>query len=216
MGRSNRIFLRIALLTTGLLLLTAGSAAWAQMPQMPQGGQNGNMNQGAQPGGTQPNGMQPMPGTENAQQMEERNVYNNLRRNIYVETQLSKLAQKKSGNADVKKFAGQVISENRQIEGQAVLPASNQGDEMAFMPEVPSQTQKAEKQMKKLTGTQFDQIYMAQMDAYLKDDQQVGNRAVGMTDSSDLNKVGMRERTLADQRQKQLTQLAAEENFKIE
>lgn len=213
--KQNRLnFFRIVVLTAGLLLLTASPAARAQMAQP---GQNGSMNQNGQPNGMQPNGMQPMPGQmgqQNPQQMEENNVLDNLRRNMYVETQLSKLAEKQSSNADVKKFAGQVVSDNRGLEDEVAMSMAN--NDTFFSPDVPSQTRKAEKQMKKLTGTQFDQMYLAQMDGYLKDDQTVGRRAVGMTDSSKANEVGMREQTLADQRQKQLTQLAAEENFRIE
>ena len=208
--KQNRLnFFRIVVLTAGLLLLTASPAARAQMAQP---GQSGSMNQNGQP-----NGMQPMPGQmgqQNPQQMEENNVLDNLRRNMYVETQLSKLAEKQSSNADVKKFAGQVVSDNRGLEDEVAMSMAN--NDTFFSPDVPSQTRKAEKQMKKLTGTQFDQMYLAQMDGYLKDDQTVGRRAVGMTDSSKANEVGMREQTLADQRQKQLTQLAAEENFRIE
>lgn len=210
------------ILATALLLLISASAALAQT----SADQNAVQQNGMQPNGTQPNGMPPgaMPpdgmqvpapeGPQNSQQMAEHNIYSNLRRNIYVETELSKMVEKRSGNADLKKFADQVITDNRQLENEVTLPVSSDGG--LFMPEVPSQTEKAEKQMKKLSGPQFDQVYLVQMDAYVKDDEQVAARASSMTGSSDLDEAGMRTRTLADQRAKEISQLTTEENFKIQ
>ncbi|MDR5726099.1 MAG: DUF4142 domain-containing protein [Terriglobia bacterium] len=214
-------FFRAGLLATGLLLLTTTPAALAQMPGGQNGGNPGTPSGGMQPNGMQPNGMQPsgMPPEgiqqpqQNQQSMERNQTFGNLSRNIYVETQLSKLAQKHTSNADVKKFAQQVISDDHKLQGKVIVPATNDGQ--IFVPQVPSQTQQAEKQMKKLSGPQFDQIYLVQMDAYVKNDQQVAAQASSMTDSSDVAKVGMQEQNLANQRQEQIAKLSAEENFRI-
>ncbi len=220
MRRNEFNLFTVGFLATGLLLLPTPSAL-AQMGGAPNGTQpNGLQQNGMQQNGMAPDGMPPegfqTPGAAGAQDSEhaaERNIYGNIRRNIYVETQLSKLAEKHTGNADIKKFADQVISDNRRLEGEVTLPPSNDGT--FFSPEVPSNTRQAEKQMKKLSGPQFDQIYLVQMDAYIKNDQQAASRASSMTGSSDLGEAGMRTRTLADERAKEISQLTAEENFKI-
>jgi len=189
-------------------------AAQAQVPGAPPaGGQNGNMNQP----GMSPNNMQPTPGMRqqnNAQSSQEQAFLATMRRNAEAETELSKLALKQSGNDNVKKFAQQVISDNRKAEGQLDMSASNAG--VSFAPPIPEETRKAEKQMKKQTGTQFDGMYLAQMDAYVKNDQKTVGDSSLTNSSQDLQSLTMRLRTQADERAQQIAQLAQSENIKIQ
>lgn len=202
-------------LATGLLLLTAGPAVLAQMaPGGPPAG--GGMNAGTRPSGMQPNGMQPMrPNSPNNPQVAlENQTFGNIRRNIEVETKLSKMALKKSDNADVKNFAHQVIQDDHQLEGKVSLPVS--GGAMPLAPEVPKQTKQAEKQMKKLSGQQFDRLYLLQMDAYLKNDKQVASQAAQQSSTPEVNEVGTTMQPMVQQHQKQLSQLTQEEHMKIQ
>jgi predicted outer membrane protein len=212
---------RIMLTATALLLLTTTPAVLAQMPgSAPMGGApttTGTQPNGMQPNGMQPNGMQPMGPTasqNNRQLAVETQTFGNIRRNIDVENKLSKMALKKSSNADVKNFAKQVIADNRKLEGQVLLPASSEG--MTFMPEVPKQTRQAEKQMKKLSGTQFDQLYLIQMDAYVNNDQQVARKAAQTTSVPKVSNVGSQLQTVTQQHQQQIAQLTKEEHIRIQ
>ncbi len=209
---------RIMALATGLLLLTATPALLAQMA--PGGGHNGGSSPGTaggmQPNGAQPNGMQPMgPTSQNNQQVAvENQAFGIIRRNIEVETKLSKMALKNSGNADVKNFAQQVIADNHKLQDKVSVPASS--DTLPAAPEVPKQTQQAEKQMKKLSGQQFDQLYLVQMDAYIQNDQQIAGKAAQMTSVPPVSQVGTEMQPVAEQHQKQIAQLTQEEHMKIQ
>lgn len=167
----------------------------------------------------------------NPQLMMELTISANMCRNIYVETQLSGLALKHTSNVDIKSFARETIGVDRAFEKQVNLSASTEfvvryGTRQELsLPEsnntalcatlVPSETRQAEKQMKKISGPQFDQIYLVQMDAYIKNDRQVGARASSLTGAPDMNAMGMLARDLAEERETQISRLTAEENFKI-
>ena len=219
-------FMRVSLLATGLLLLPVTPAVLAQMAP-PGGAPSGGMSNGAQPNGSQPNGMQPNgmqpngmqpmgPNSENNQQLAvENQTFANIRRNIEIETKLSKMALKKSSNADVKNFAHQVIADNHKLEGKVSLPVSSAAA-MPMAPEVPKQTKQAEKQMKKLSGPQFDQLYLVQMDAYIKNDQQVASQAAQQSSVPAVSKVGTEMQPLTQQHQKQMAQLTQEEHMRIQ
>jgi predicted outer membrane protein len=180
------------------------------------GGQNGNMNPppGMSPN-MQPNG--PM-APQNNKQFIEQTTLGSLRRNIDVETDLSKLALKNSSNANVKKFAQQVITDNKKIGMQLTLSASQ--DNLTLSPEAPGRdldnTRKAEKQMKKLTGQQFDQMYLVQMDGWVRNDQQQGHSAYAMMDIPSVSRIGKQVWDLSQKRAKQIADLAQEAGFKIQ
>jgi predicted outer membrane protein len=213
--RSKFNFLNASLLAAGLLLLTMTPGALAQMHAgAPMGGANNNMNNpnnNMSPDGMQPNGMT---GPQNSEDMMERNAFGNLRRNFDVETELSKMAVKNSSNDDVKKFAQQVITENHGISNDLILPSPN-GD--VIDPEtVPDQTKKAEKQMKKMTGKPFDQMYLVQMDAYVKNDQEVAHKAEAAISMPKVSEVTNRVQSVSEDRQKQIATLTQETGFKIQ
>ena len=214
MKRNDFSFFRAGLLAAGLLLLTTTPLVVAQMRgSTPTGGppNNGMNNNNQPPDGMQPNG--PV-APQNNVQMIERNTFGNLRRNFNVETDLSKMALKNSSNDDVKKFAQQVIADNHGLANQLVVPNGN--GEMLDPEQVPSQTRQAEKRMKKMTGAPFDQIYLVQMDAYIKNDQQTARGAEAMMSLPDVSEVGMRVRTMSDEREKQIADLTKEAGFKIQ
>ncbi len=216
--KGNFNFLKASVLAPGLLLLAMTPAVRAQMHGgAPMGGSapsNNNMNNTN--GNMPPDGMQ-TPGTmgsQNSAQMLEQNTVGNLRRNFDVETKLSKMALKNSSNEDVKKFAQQVITENHGLSNNLILP--NPTGEMMAPELVPSETKKAEKQMKKMTGKPFDQLYLVQMDAYIKNDQQVAQRAESMIPEPKMSEVTNRVQSVSEQRAKQIDTLTQETGFKIQ
>lgn len=197
-------------------LLSTTPAVLAQMRGgTPTGGQNGNMNQQNQQPGMNPN-MQPngrMGQPNSPESMQEQNFLGNMRRNFTAENELSKLALKNSSNDDVKKFAQQVMSQNRSVDTRLDMFASNAGQ--TFAAEVPPETRKAEKQMKKLKGTPFDGMYLSQMDAYIKDDQKVASDATLTSNKPELRDLAMSLRMQSDQRTQQFAQVAKSANVTI-
>jgi predicted outer membrane protein len=127
------------------------------------------------------------------------------------------MALKNSHNDDVKKFAQQVINDNHRIASQLEFSAMGEG---SLQPEMQdrqlSDTNKAKKQMKKLTGQPFDQIYLVQMDGWIRNDQQTGHSAYAMLDLPRVSTVGKQVWDLANERAKQIPSLTQEEHFKIE
>jgi predicted outer membrane protein len=201
-------------LVLGALLLAQVPAAVGQMhAPAPMGGTSNNMNNNND---MAPDGMQPIGplAPQNSEQMIERNTFGNLRRNFDVENNLSKMALKNSSNENVKKFAGQVISENHSMSNELIRP--NPNGEMMDPEMVPGQTKKAEKQMKKMTGKPFDQMYLVQMDAYVKNDQQVAHSAQTMMSVPKVSEVGTRVQSISEDREKQIATLTQEVGFKIE
>ncbi len=216
-GKNHFNFLKAGLLAAGLLLLTITPLARAQMHGgAPMGGASPNSNMNNPNGNMSPDGVQP-PGTsgmQNNDMMVEQNMFGNLRRNFDVENDLSKMALKNSSNDDVKKFAHDVISENHGVSNELILP--NPNGEMMQPELVPSQTKKAEKQMKKMTGKPFDQMYLVQMDGYIKNDQEVAQKAQSATNVPKASEVGTRVRSLSEDREKQIGALTQETGFKIQ
>ena len=216
MRRNNFSFVKVGRLATGLLLLAVAPVGLAQMQGggAPMGGAPGGMNRNSNtnmsPDGMQPNGhMAP----QSSEEMMERNTFGNFRRNFDVENQLSKMAVKNSSNEDVKKFAQQVMTENHGLSNDLILP--NPNGEMTAPELVPSQTKKAEKQMKKMTGKPFDQMYLLQMDAYVKNDQQLAHGAQSMMSVPKVSEVANRIQSVSDEREKQIGTLTQGEGFTI-
>jgi len=158
------------------------------------------------------------PGTTSPQNTAQTAFVAHMRRNSMVETNLSKMALKNSDNAQVKDFARQVISENRKSD-----MAMSSANESSFGPsatptfgeDTPSQTRKAEKQMKKMKGTQFDEMYLSQMNGYIQDDQKATANASDTLSSSQIGSLVMQLRNTADARSKQLAQVVQSENLKL-
>ena len=218
MRRYNFSVLSIGSLATGLLLLTLASAAMAQMQMSPTSpgnvnDNNPNMMKNNNPNmpayGTEPGGNT---GSQNGEDMLEQTLFGNLRRNFDAENDLSKMALKNSSSDNVKKFAHQVISENLGLSIDLNVPSPN-GDRLMQPDMVPDQTKKAEKQMKKMTGKPFDQLYLAQMDSYIKNDQDVALQAEART-VPQVSELGARVRSLSEDRQKQIGTLTQESGFK--
>lgn len=213
MRRNKFSFLTIGSLA--LLLSTTTPAVLAQMhPGAPMGGAPNNMNSPS--GNMSPDEMRRngMMGSQNADQMIEQRMFGNLRRNFDVENDLSKMALKNSSNDDVKKFAQQVISENHGLSNDLVIP--NPTGEMMQPEMVPEQTKRAKKQMKKMTGKPFDQMYLVQMNAYVRNDQDVAQKAQTASNLPRVSEVGMRVRSLSEERAKQIGTLTQGEGFKIQ
>ncbi len=210
--KSNIARISCAIVAAGLLATTP-----AILSQMRGGGTMGPPPQQSQPG-MQPNNMQQPNGPMAMQNNPEAMFIGHIRRNSKVETDLSKLAVKNSSNDGVKTFASQVISENRKNEMEMTsTTASNPNlSNMSLAADTPSQTRKAEKQMKKLSGTPFDAMYISQMEGYIKDDQKTIGDASDTMNSSDMGSMLMQMRNTTDNRSKQLAQLAQSENIKIQ
>ena len=201
-------FLSMAVLGCGLLLASPG--AWAQL----RGGYGG----GSAPGGLNPPGTGPngLAGTQNTA---EATFVATMRRNSEVETNFSKLALKNSSNDDVKNLAKQVIQEDRRDEmalSSVSEDANPSGTTPTFTAPVPSQTRKAEKQMKKLTGTQFDEMYLSQLNGYVKNDQKMLSDASASVDSVNMQSLVIQLRNTADQRSQEIAHVAQSENFTIQ
>lgn len=139
-------------------------------------------------------------------------TYVHLYRNSNAETDLSKLALKHSSNDDVKKFAKQVLSENRALAGQIMTYAVKYN--FRVISATPSSTKDAEKQMKSLTGVPFDKLYLVQMDAFVKDDLQAAAPASEASDP-DVSAVGKQVTTIANARAKQIDELTRADGFVI-
>lgn len=196
-----------AFLVGGLFFAGAHGAQAQMRPGMGQQ-QQPNMQQNMRPNNMMQN--QQM----NQQTREEMNFVANMRRNIKVEDDLSKMAQKKSNSDQVKEFARQVIQENRRS-NTALNSANPQMSDMMFPAPVPSGTKKVEKQMKKLTGPDFDKLYIGQMDGYIKDDKELTTQAASTITTGNLASVTMQLRNTADSRLKQLTDVAKSENLTL-
>lgn len=125
------------------------------------------------------------------------------------------MALKNSSNDDVKKFAHQVISENLGLSIDLNVPSPN-GDRLIQPDMVPEQTKKAEKQMKKMTGKPFDQMYLVQMDGYVKNDQQLVQKAEEASNVPKVSEVGTRVRSVSEDREQQIGTLTQETGFKIQ
>jgi len=141
-------------------------------------------------------------------------AYSHINRNAKVESDFSKMAMKSSQNADVKKFAHQIISENNNIESLMFTYAERDGYQLRG--DAPAETVDAQKKMKQLTGPDFDKIYLTQMASMVKDDLQAVQQAGSPGDGTELSAICAKVQSQSADRMKQITQLAAGENFIIQ
>lgn len=149
-----------------------------------------------------------------AQSAKVEDIYAQITRNSNIETQFSKMALKSSDNADVKKFAKKVISDNRGMAGQVFSYAVAEG--FTLTTDMPSSAMEAEKQMQQLTGVPFDKVYLVQMDAFVKDDKVVAAKASAMTKEPGVGEIGDELQALAAHRTKDISKLTDGEGFKIQ
>ena len=148
-----------------------------------------------------------------AQKGDTQEVLAHLYRNTNAETGLSKMAMKNSQNADVKKFAHQAMSDDRNLGGKLMAYAVKYN--LRLIATAPASTVAAEKQMKNLTGTDFDKMYLVQMDAFVKDDQKTAAQASAMSDP-EVSAIGTKMQNLSSDQAKQITALTTEEGYQIQ
>ncbi len=205
----------VVVLMGGLVFVTIPKAR-AQMGGSPAG-QMGGMQGGmggrpAMPGNN--TGLNGPMGPQNTLEANvEQNFLNRMKSDSMAETEFSKLALKNSSNQDIKKMAQQTIMDNHRMDG-AMTGALPNGS-FPVGGRLSSQAHKAIKSMKKMTGTQFDQMYLSQMDGYVKNDQKILSDSSTAVNSPDLRALMSQIRTLADNRVQQLQQVAQSENFKL-
>lgn len=144
----------------------------------------------------------------------QQSILERISRNNQIETKMSKMALKNSQNADVKKFAKQVIKGNGGIAGQVFSATITY--HLTLEVNVPSATDAAMAKMKNLKGTDFDQQYLVQMDAFTKDDKSAADEASNVNGQGDVSEIGDRLQELVTSRQKQIPQLTQAEGFKIQ
>lgn len=211
-------FSGVILLMGGLVCVTIPGARaqmmGAQQPAGQMGGmQGGTMNHpGMQGNNIGPNGYPLQQNTMQATM--EQNFLGRMRSNSMAETEFSKLALKNSSNDNVKKMAQQTILDNREMD-RSMIGSVTDGNFPASVG-LSSQAHKAVKSMKKLTGSQFDQMYLSQMDGYIKSDQKILRDSSMAVNSSGLQALMAQMRTMADNREQQLRQVAQSESFKLE
>lgn len=202
----------LAISTGSLQSQHMGGMSSGSMGGSPQGQTAGQPQQGANMQGTGPNAPNGMMGRSSLQANLEGNFLSTMRRNNKAETDMSKLALKNSSNDNVKQMAQQVIAENRKTD--MALGSTAETDHLSLDTSLPSQTRKAMKEMKKLIGTDFDKMYLSQMDGYVKNDRQTTQGAESAMNSSDLSALTMQLRRATDSRAQQLTQVAQSENLR--
>ncbi len=203
--------MRSSIFSATLLVLALLAAAPTILSQMRGGG----MGASPQPQlGTQLDNMQ-MTGSSGAQNSAQATLIAQMGRNLQVEIDLSKLALKNSSNDQIKALARQTIAENRRNDIELTNTASgNTFGPQPFGEGTPSQTRKVEKQMKKMSGAQFDGMYLSQMKNYLDQDQEALGEASTAMCSIRFGAVLTKLRNTTDQRANQLAQVAQTENVR--
>lgn len=138
-----------------------------------------------------------------------------IRQNMATEIQFSQLALKRSKSSEIKKFAKQVIAENRVIaQGARQFAPDKTGTFPSAMFAGTRQyvdAGKAEKKMKTVTGPAFDRIYLVQMNNFAESDQQIGHATYAMMNlPGGVSAVGRKMWDMANARVKQIAVLARE------
>lgn len=141
-------------------------------------------------------------------------VLERISRNSQIEIKMSKLAQKNSQNANVKSFAKQVVKDNGGIAGQVFSASITYSYHLQT--EIPDAQEAAMEKMKTLKGTDFDKMYLVQMQGLVKDDKDVGSKASSNTKESDVSAIGDQLQSISEKRLAQITKLTQEENFTIQ
>jgi hypothetical protein len=74
----------------------------------------------------------------------------------------------------------------------------------------------AEKKMKKLTGPQFDRMYLITMNSFSENDQQVGHSAYAMMEFPGISPVGRKMWDMANARVERIGALSSELHAKLD
>ncbi len=182
-----------------------------------QTGQNGAPNQYGMSPNMRPDG--PM-APENNVAFTQQHTSDAIRENMAMEINLSNLALKRSRDHRIHRFALEVIKENLLLDNDAKQFAP---DKTGTFPNPALEGTRqaveghaAEKQMKTLTGPQFDRMYLVQMNKYAENDQQVGHSAYAMMEFPGISPVGRKMWDSANGRVKRIAALAGQLNIKLQ
>ena len=136
-----------------------------------------------------------------------------LANNALTETDLSRLALTNSGNDGVKKLAQQVIADHQKLDGGVSAIASNLG---VVLPQGPSgHLRKQEKKMQSLTGSQFDQAYLKELNHDVAQDKSSANQEMLATNSPGMRQLMLKVKGAAQNWSKQIADVGKAENLKL-
>lgn len=206
----------VTVLSAGLLAVAAAAPARAQSGS-PLVRPNGAPNQAGMSPNMPSNG--PMAPQNNVRFIQQ-HVSDTIRKNMAIEIEFSQMALKRSRNPKIKKFARQVIAENRGIaDGAKQFAPDKSGTVPNRMFEGTRQAveaNKAKKEMQTVTGPAFDRIYLVQMNAFAENDQQVGHSTYAMMNlPGGVSPLGRRMWDMANARVKQIDALATDLHVKL-
>jgi predicted outer membrane protein len=205
-----------ALVSAGLLLGGASMSAQTRVGS-PLAGQNGTANRYGMSPNMKPDGLM---APENNLAFTQQHVSETIRENMAMEIELSQLALKYSKNPSIKKFSRQVVAENRVLDSEAKQFAPDKSgtfpNSMFEGTRQAVEARAAEKRMKKLTGPQFDRMYLVLMNSFAENDQQVGHSAYAMMEFPGISPVGRKMWDMANARVKQIGALSTELHAKLD
>ncbi len=136
-----------------------------------------------------------------------------LANNALAETDLSRLALTNSGNDNVKKLAQQVIADHQKLDGGVSAIASNL---MLTLPQKPSKhLLKQEKKMQSMTGSEFDQVYLKELNHDVAQDKNNANQEILATNSPNTRQLMLEVKGAAQNCGKLIANVGKAENLKL-
>ncbi|HEX4020284.1 MAG TPA: DUF4142 domain-containing protein [Acidobacteriaceae bacterium] len=201
----------------GMVVLAGCLAAAPALAQMNEGmGMPSNMGTQGQmqrPGQPQMPGNN-MPGQQNnMNSMVDQSFLRGVSQNAQIETNLSQMAIKNSSNDNVKKLAQQVILDHQQMSSE-LSDAANRRN-IPLSDNLPGHVRKDEKKMQALSGNDFDQAYLKELDRYVKDDQSRAESVESATNSPDMRQLTMEVQSMAQNHTHEIAEVAKAENLSL-
>lgn len=199
----------------GMALLTATSASFAQMnPGQMNPGQS---SPGQSPGGSAGQGMG-NPNTPSLQQpdssngmMADKQFVKQAMQGGMAEVQLGQLASQRASSADVKQFGEQMVADHTKL-GEQMQPLAMQLG-VAAPKEVSKKDKELMAKLEKLSGTEFDNAYIAAMVKDHKKDSEEFKTELQQTQNPDLKQLVQQGGEVIDHHLAMIDQIAQSHNL---
>lgn len=136
-----------------------------------------------------------------------------LSKNSQAAMEISQTALKNSSNKSIQDLAQSVIKGHQKMAVDIADIASQR--KVSLSNSISGHARKDEKKLQALTGSQFDRVYLKQLDHLVKNEENSASNALTSTDAADLRPLAMGAQSQAKNDARKITEISKAENISL-